>query len=100
MVLTDHIVHQQGGSTYAQGKDTSLISFRVQEPPVTLLSTWNMVRLALVSAGMLLAILISTAYSLNRAAGAPFTRGGWLESKQSPLHHVLFRDQSLVDELK
>ncbi|KAG0565846.1 hypothetical protein KC19_7G018000 [Ceratodon purpureus] len=103
MVLTDHLVYQQGGSMYVpQGKDTAdLISFQAhQEPPGTLLSTKNLFRLALVSTAMLLAILISTAYSLNRAAGAPSARGGWLETKQSPLHHVLLQDQSLSEEFQ
>lgn len=94
MVLTDHIV-QQGGSSFAHGKldlghEASLSSFL----------TWNLFRLALVSACVLFAILLSTVYSLTRASGAPSTRGGWLETKQSPLHHILLRDQTLSDELK
>lgn len=95
MVLTDQIV-QQGGSSFDQEKN----EFQGQGYSVTSFLTWNLLRLALISACMLFAILISTIYSLNRAGGAPSTRGGWLETKQSPLHHILLRDQTLSDELK
>lgn len=95
MALTDQIV-QQGGNSFAQAKN----DFQGQESSVSSFLTWNLFRLALVSACMLFAILISTVYSLNRAGGAPSTRGGWLETKQSPLHHILLRDQTLSDELK
>lgn len=100
MVLTDHIV-QQGESTFIQAKDGTLFGFQGAESSTSLISTWNLFRLALVSACMLFAILVSTVYSLNRATvGAPSTRGGWLETKQSPLHHILLRDQTLSDDLK
>jgi len=95
MVLTDQIVHQ-GGSSFDQTKNI----FQRQESSISSFLTWNLFRLALLSACMLFAILISTVYSLHRASGAPSTRGGWLETKQSPLHHILLRDQTLSDELK
>jgi len=95
MVLTDQIV-QQGGSSFAQTKN----SFRGQESSISSFLIWNLFRIALLSACMFFAILISTIYSINRASGVPSTRGGWLETKQSPLHHILLRDQTLSDELK
>jgi hypothetical protein len=99
MALKDHIV-QQGESAFIPAKDGALLGFQGQEPSPALVSTWNLFRLALVSACILFAILVSTVYSLNRANGAPSTRGGWLETKQSPLHHILLRDQTLSEELK
>jgi len=95
MVLHDEIV-QQERNNFVQTKN----SFQGQESSLPLFLTWNLFRLTLVCACILFAILISIVYSLNQVGGAPSMRRGWLETKQSPLHHILLQDQTLSDELK
>ncbi|XP_024395907.1 uncharacterized protein [Physcomitrium patens] len=99
MVLTDHIVPFRESST-VQPKDPARVSFQGEASSTPLISTWNLFRLALVTSSMLFVFLLSTIYSLNQASGVPSSKGGWLEMKQSPLHHVLIQDHSLSNDLK